>query len=121
MSCRAADDGDGDGILDADCWFGQVRLVFSFQEGRGATSQTRECLLIRWYDRAAFTDQDRHLCGRFEKLRWERVQKPAGEAQEEPGSTWVRYDVVELRKVVKAVYIQPHPSEPDTFFYNRYV
>ena len=38
-----------------------------------------------------------------------------------PGSTWVRYDVVELRKVVKAVYIQPHPSEPDTFYYNRYV
>ena len=55
-----------------------------------------ECLLIRWCDGAAFTDQDRHLRERFEKLRWERMQKPAGEVQEELGSTWVRYDVVEL-------------------------
>lgn len=31
------------------------------------------------------------------------------------------YDVVELAKVVKAVYIQPHPGKEGVFFYNRNV
>lgn len=40
-----------------------------------------------------------------------------------PGSNVVepRYDVIDLAKVLKAVYIQPHPSKEGAFFYNRNV
>lgn len=100
---------------DVDCWFGQVRLIFSYQEGEGVHTQTRECIFVRWYDVADFDESDRHLSGPFVKLKWESV-KLLGSNVAEP-----RYDVVELAKIVKAVYIQPHPSKEGVFFYNRNV
>lgn len=100
---------------DLDCWFGNVRLAFTYQEGSGSRARTRECIFVRWYDVADFTASDRHLQGSYMKLKWESVRVP-GSAAPQP-----RFDVVELDKVIKAVYIQPHPTQQDAFLFNRYV
>ena len=93
-----------------DCWFGQVRLIFSYEEGEGATARTKEAVLVRWYDKADYNASDRHLQVSFQKLRW------AADAAGRP-----YYDVVELQKVLRAVYIQAHPGQEDVFFYNRFI
>lgn len=78
-------------------------------------AQTKECIFVRWYDVAAFDRSDEHLRGPFVKLRWETIKLPGSNVVEP------RYDVVELAKIVKAVYIQPHPNKKGVFFYNRTV
>ena len=93
-----------------DCWFGQARLIFSSQEGMGAMARTKEAVFLRWYDKCEFDATDRHLQGSFQKLKWET--NAAGQP---------RYDVVELSKVLGAVYIQSHPLHVDQFFYNRFI
>ena len=110
-AARRCEDADGD----VDCWFDQVGLIFSYQEGEGVHTWTRECIFVRWYDVAAFDESDRHLCGPFVKLKWETLKLP--------GSNVVkpRYDVVDLAKIVKAVCIQLHPVKDGVFFYNRNV
>ena len=97
---------------DMDCWFGNVRLAFT---GSGSRARTRECIFVRWYDVADFTAADRHLQGSFMKLKWEIVRVPGSTAPQP------RFNVVELDKVIRAVYIQPHPTQHDAFFFNRYV
>lgn len=54
-------------------------------------------------------------CFPFQELKWETVRLP-GSAAPQP-----RFDVVELDKVIRGVCIQPHPSQEDAFFFNRYV
>ena len=93
-----------------DCWYGQARLIFSYQEGVGALTHTKEAVYLRWYDKCDYNATDKHLQGSFQKLRW------ATDAAGQP-----HYDVVELSKVIGAVYIQSHPLHEDQFFYNRYI
>lgn len=50
-----------DTVEDLDCWFGNVRLAFTYQEGCGSRARTRECIFVRWYDVADFTASERHL------------------------------------------------------------
>lgn len=93
-----------------DCWFGQARLIFSYQEGTGAAARTREAVFVRWYDKCDYNASDRHLQGSYQKLKW---------ATDTAGQPY--YDVVELSKVLRAVYIQAHPLQEGIFFYNRFI
>ena len=105
VPCRA-DEGGG---LD-DCWFGQVRLVFSMEDGAG---RTRECILVRWYDAAEFDAHDAHLSSGMRKLRWATTRVDSQERV-----PW--YDVKLLSDVIQPVLIQSHPTKPDVFYNNRF-
>lgn len=55
---------DTDG--DMDCWFGNVRLAFTFQEGSGSS---RECIFRVVH--VGTSAAARHLQGSFMKLEWD--------------------------------------------------
>ncbi len=99
---------------DADCWFAQVRFVFSTKDNKG---RTRSCIFVRWYDLARHDRTDEHLSGSIRKLKWETTcMHRNGRTVQLP-----MYDVVEIDRVIKPAFIQPHPLQPDNFFYNRFV
>lgn len=113
FGCRASggkpDEEDG-GVEDA--WFGSVRLIFTLHTRTGAQ---RSCLFVRWYDIADFNDSDSHLERSMRKLHWAETRKRGSRG----ACPW--YDVVDIDRVIKPVFIQPHPTQRNHFFYNRFV
>jgi hypothetical protein len=96
---------------DEGVWFGQLRTLLSC---RSPSGMLMELAMIRWYETVA-TDDD-CLEGELglQKVKWETIGR---------GRSFVgeRYDVVDVRTIIKAVFLQPHPTEKDQWFYNHFV
>lgn len=50
----------------------------------------------------------------MQKVTWESTGSGRNVSKE-------RYDVIDVRTIVKAVFLQPHPVEEETWFYNHFV
>ena len=95
-----------------DAWFGNVRLIFTLHTRGGSQ---RSCMFVRWYDITEFDESDAHMERSMRKLRWAETSKRGSKT----ASPW--YDVVDIDKVIRPVFIQLHPNQKNHFFYNRFV
>ncbi len=73
------------------------------------------CIFVRWYDVADHDDPDAHLEGSMRKLSWAKTRMLGKKTL----VAW--YDVIDIERVIKPVFIQAHPTQQDCFFYNRFV
>lgn len=105
LPCRAQ---EGDDPMEG-CWFAQLRMIFSMRDHKG---RMRECAFLRWMETApddAFDDIP------MQRLTWATTfiqdsRKPVP-----------HYDVVEINRIVRPVFLQRQPDDPDHFFYNEFV
>ena len=72
-------------------------------------------MFVRWYDITEFDESDAHMERSMRKLRWAETSKRGSKT----ASPW--YDVVDIDKVIRPVFIQLHPNQKNHFFYNRFV
>ena len=97
VSAQVRGDREGPQLL---VWSGTPDLWLSGRHGRCGAQQGGR--LLRWYNKCEYDVINKHLQGSFQKLNW------AADAAGEAG-----YDVLDLSKVLGAVYIQRHPLHED--------
>lgn len=108
MGCRA---GGTQGSQDGTVWFGQLRALVSCISPLGLPL---ELALVRWYEAVKLDDDSWEAELGMQKVKWETT----GRGKDFCGE---RYDVIDIRSIVKAVFLQPHPQAKDTWFYNHFV
>jgi hypothetical protein len=90
-------------------WFGQLRALVSCYTPMDVLL---ELAMIRWYQAVEPNEEESEL--NMQKVRWETTDKGKTICKE-------RYDLVDIRTIQKAVFLQPHPLEQETWFYNHFV
>ena len=90
-------------------WFAQLRALVSCSAASGTFV---ELALVRWYQAVEPEDEEAELG--MQKVQWVTVGKGRSLSKE-------RYDLSDIRTIQKAIFSQPHPHEPETWFYNHFV
>jgi hypothetical protein len=108
VSCRAESANGNDEVV----WFAQLRALVSCIAPSGLPL---ELALVRWYETVKVpVDSEEEVLG-MQKIRWE----PSGDLKDGKGRE--RFDLIDICSILKSVFLQPHPCEPDTWFYNHFV
>ena len=85
-------------------WFAQVRAFVTCKNSAGIR---QEMALVAWYEVVDVLPEEEFLG--MQKVIPEVIKGRR------------RYDVVSIRSIEKDVFLQPHPTEADTFFYSHFV
>lgn len=104
--------GNGADPMDG-CWFGQLRLIFSLLDRKG---QKWECVLLKWLEDAPDDNLEGFL---FQRMLWEKAAGPGQRSRKV--RLCQRYDVQEMNRIIRPVFMQEHPTEHGVFFYNHCV
>ena len=75
----------------------------------------RECALVRWLQSAPDDAYDEL---QLQRLTWETTRLPTLRGQTRPVP---HYDVIEVNRIIKPVFLQRQPSDHSYFFYNEFV
>ena len=101
--CSEEDAADTEG----GCWFAELRLIFSCRDHR---SRLRQCAYVRWLQSAPDDAYDEL---QLQRLTWETTRLPTQRGQTRPVP---HYDVIEVNRIIKPVFLQRQPSDHSYFF-----
>ena len=94
------------------CCFAELRLIFSCRDHR---SRLRQCAFVRWLQSAPDDAYDEL---QLQRLPWETTRLPTLRSQTRPVP---HYDVIEVNRIIKPVFLQRQPSDHSFSFYNDFV